>query len=188
MERSDILCRSEAMEVHFAGFRSDTVTLQRTGWRLAVEEDIIRNTLRLMMHHDQAGLYLVADEVRYDYMSRGRLGIREERPVFLVRKVARALQSISSNFDFAKFSPVDAEPCVANVQYKRIEDFALFGAPLVRTEEIIIEPQSVAECLDLIRKMQAPELAEVRRRNLARDRDQPMAQQQFHAQILSLAA
>ena len=188
MARSDSILRSEPMAVRFAGFRSDTLSLQEAGWRLAVDEDFRHGRISLMMRHEQAGLYLVADDVNFDYFERIDGRPRSRLPVFMVRHVARSLESVRCSFHFDNFAPVDAVPHIAALTHKRIEDFALFGAPLVRTEEIIVEPQSVAECLELIRKMQAPELAAVRQRNLARDRDQPMLQQQFHAQILSLAA
>lgn len=176
------------MEVRFAGFSSDTLSLQEAGWRLAVEEDFQHGAIRMLMRHEGLGLYMVADDAAFDYFMHARQQIRPRQPIFVVRYAARSLNSQVCNLDFSKFTAVDAMPHRAPVSFRRIEDFALFGAPLVKTEEIIVEPQSVAECLDLIRKMQAPELAAVRQRNLARDRDQPMAQQQFHAQILSLAA
>lgn len=186
MARSDIIFRSEPMEVHFAGFRSTTYELQNAGWRLAVHEDFHRCSVQLMARHEAAGLYLVADDVGFSYMQRGMLGVREELPVFVVRQVAKSLEAARVNLDFSLFKPIDATPTVHRVTYQRIEDFALFGPPLVKTEEIIIEPQSVQECLDIIRKLQAPELAEIRKRNAQRER--ALEATKFHAQILTLAA
>jgi hypothetical protein len=188
MARSDHILRSEPMEVRFAGFRSDTLSLQEAGWRLAVEEDFRHGRLSMMMRHEQAGVYMVADDVSFNYFDRIDGRTRERLPVFMVRHVARSLESVRCSFAFDNFAPVDAVPHIAALTCKRIEDFALFGAPLVKTEEIIIEPQSVAECLELIRKMQAPELADLRERNARRERMEPINQQRFHAQILSLAA
>lgn len=186
MAPSDYILRSEPMEVHFAGFKSTTHALQRAGWRLAANEDFVRGTVQLLARHEAAQLYLVADDVLHNYMARGRLGVREALPVFVVRQVARALECVRVSLDFAAFGPVDAEPRWEEFKPRRIEDFALFGAPLVKTEEIIIEPQSVQECLDIIRKLQAPELAEIRKRNAQRER--ALEATKFHAQILTLAA
>lgn len=188
MAHSDRILRSEPMEVRFAGFSSDTLSLQEAGWRLAVEEDFRHGRLSLMMRHEQAGLYLVADDVSFNYYERIDGRPRGRLPVFVVRRVARSLESVRCSFDFNSFAPVDAVPHIAALTHQRIEEFSLFGAPLVKTEEIIIEPQSVAECLALIRKMQAPELADLRERNARRERAEPINQQRFHAQILSLAA
>lgn len=188
MERSSHILRSEPMEVRFAGFRSNTLRLQEAGWRLAVDEDFRHGRLSLMMRHEQAGLYLAADDVTFNYSERIHDRPTDRLPVFVVRHVARALESARCNFDFDSFTQVDAVPHIAAITGRRIEDYALFGAPLVKTEEIIIEPQSVAECLALIRKMQAPELADVRARNARREGAEPINQQRFHAQILSLAA
>lgn len=180
------IVRSEPMEIHFAGFRGTTYDLQRAGWRLAVHEDFHRCTIQLMARHEGAQLYLVADEARHNYKMRSTPGVREDLPVFVVRQVARALEMLRVSFDLASFGPVDAEPRWEEFKPRRIEDFALFGAPLVKTEEIIIEPQSVQECLDIIRRLQAPELAEIRKRNAQRER--ALEATKFHAQILTLAA
>lgn len=94
------------------------------------------------------------------------------------------VQVLANSFDF---KPIDARPQFVNTEYKNIEDYGIFATPLVRTEEILIEPSSVAECLDLIRRLQAPDLADIRQRNRAAN-DAPIARQTFHAQILSLAA
>ena len=186
MERSDVIFRSEPMEVHFAGFQSTTTAMQRAGWRLAANEDFQRGSIQLMARHEAAGLYLVANEVGYRYGMRSRLGAKEDLPIFVVSRVARSLESVRLDLDFSVFKPVDATPVVHKTRYQRIEDFALFGAPLVQTEEIIIEPQSVQECLDIIRKLQAPELAEIRKRNATRER--ALEATKFHAQIMTLAA
>lgn len=183
---SDHIVRSEPMEVHFAGFRSTTQELQRAGWRLAANEDFVSGRVQLIARHEDAQLYLVADGVFHEYSMRGRLGVREALPVFVVRQVARALECARVSLDFAPFRSIDAEPRWEGLRPRRIEDFALFGAPLVKTEEIIIEPQSVQECLDIIRRLQAPELAEIRKRNAQRER--ALEATKFHAQILTLAA
>lgn len=186
MERSDIILRSEPMEVHFAGFKSTTYALQNAGWRLAVHEDPYGGTVQLLARHEAAGLYLAADDARFNYLQRGAKGLREELPVFVVRRVAKSLESVRVNVDFSLFHQIDATPVVHKMSCQSIEDFALFGPPLVKTEEIIIEPQSVQECLDIIRKLQAPELAEIRKRNAKRER--ALDATEFHAQILTLAA
>lgn len=179
------------MRVLFAGFSSSTTQLQRAGWVLAADEDILHGRIRLLMRHEEAGLYLIADEIPYRYevgFGRRMMYPRgDQDPVFIVRCVARAVNVVNTNWDMSRFRQVDAEPHEANVSFKNIEDYALFGAPMTKTQEIIIEPQSVAECLELIKKMQAPDLAEIRRRNRASEAEIGR-QQTFHAQILSFAA
>lgn len=184
MAPSEYALISQPHEVVFAGFRSTTTQLQQAGWKLAAEQDYRRDSLSLLARHDGAQLYLVADTVGLDYF---RYAHTNERLVFHVKCVARALECITTDFRFDNFEPIDAMPQMIERKRQRIEDFKIFATPLVRTEEIIVEPQSVAECLELIRKMQAPELAAVRKRNADRERN-PVNQQNFHAQIISLAA
>lgn len=179
----------ERHEVRFAGFRSTTWDLQQEGWQISAEEDYQRDTIRLALRHPPTGLYMLADGQRYEFRSKAYspYGRMDESLVFNVRHCSSkmAVQLRERTFDFRA---IDAMPMFTDTPFKRIEDFSIFAPALVRTEEIIIEPQSVAECMDLIRKMQAPELAVIRERNLQRDFMDVAPQQKFHAQILSLAA
>lgn len=191
MVRPEFTLMSPPCPVFFAGFETTTTRLQQAGWQLAAEQDIHDGTVQLLMRHADCGLYLVAESQRYDFFGAVR-NMRYDRPGlprFTVRQVARAIETcLAQGLDFARFEPIDAAPQRVEVTRQRIEDFALFAAPLVRTEEIIVEPQSVTECLDLIRRLQAPELAEIRKRNAALDFAEARNQTKFHAQILSLAA
>lgn len=183
---------SRPCRVCFAGFESDTTQLQQAGWRLSAEQDIRMGRINLMMHLESADLYVICEDQRYDFRGYHEQSYRiddSDLPVFMARKAfSRATQLRLSNFNASNWIPIDAMPQFTEQAINSIADFNIFASPLVRTEEIIIEPQSVAECLELIRKMQAPELAAVRKRNMQRDRDTPVNQSNFHAQILSLAA
>lgn len=175
---------SRPHRVIFAGFESTTTRLQQAGWRIAAEQSFHESSVQLMLSHQAAGLYMVAESARFDFMADWR---EREQLTFVIRRIARSLESVRCDADFSKFGAVDAMPQM-RIETHRIEDFAIFAAPLVRTEEIIVEPQSVAECLAMIHKLQAPQLAEIRKRNAARERNEAVNQTRFHAQILSLAA
>lgn len=181
MALSDRRLLSVPHRVLFAGFESTTTRLQQAGWELAAEELVYEDRIRLLMRHKGANLSLITRQVHYGFFDNGNPG---DRLTFEVIKVASAMSVVLNEQQFV-FRQIDAMPQYVNYEPRAIEDMGIFAAPLVRTEEIIVEPQSVAECLDLIRKMQAPQLAAVRKRNEQRE---AINQQRFHAQILSLAA
>ena len=182
MARLDLFLRSSPHIVRFAGFESTTTRLQQAGWQIAVEEEFDFRQIRLLMMHRGTDLKMLAKNQSCDFHRIVRSG---ERMIFDIVHCSSRMGIRLDERTF-NFKEIDAMPQYVNMEFKSIEDFGIFAAPLVRTEEIIIEPQSVAECLDLIRKMQAPELAAVRKRNA--QRDNAVNQQSFHAQILSLAA
>ena len=178
---SRYVLQSEPYPVRFAGFESTTTRLQAAGWQLAVHEDFHRARVELVGQLADAGLYLYADADDVEFF-RGHHG-----PVFTVRRVSSRIVSRLLGTDFSRFCAIDAMPQMVEVNEQDISQFSFFAAPLVRTEEIIVEPQSVAECLDLIKRLQAPELAEIRKRNMRRE-GEVQRQTTFHAQIISLAA
>lgn len=168
-------------KVYFAGFESTTFKLQNHGWQLSANEDYYGQRAQLAMRYEPAGLYMIADSVEHTYGH-----YYTERPLeFVISKVVGRDIIISSyDISFESFKPIDATPRMVERKESSISDFNIFATPLVRTEEIIIDPKSVSECLELIRKMQAPDLEQIRERNRARE---VMADQKFHAQILSVA-
>jgi hypothetical protein len=186
---SDPRILGEPCEVHFAGFRSDTYRLQQAGWQLSMEQDLRMRTINLIMRFEPARLYMMARGQDFDYFR----DTRGARPVFHIQHCSSNL-TVQIMGTLASFAPVDATPAFVTSERKRIEDFAIFAPLQVRTEEILVDPKSVDECLALIKKMQAPELEAVRKRNAARARDPGSMEHGYlqrtnvHAQVITLAA
>lgn len=187
---------SDEYMVDLAGFRATTWQLQQSGWQIAADQDVAGRRIQLLLRHNGLGVYGVSDAMPFDYMGwireqrqyRSMTGLQPE----LAFRVRRLSVEMKVDITFAqRFHVIDAMPLIVCDAPRSIEDFHIFSTPLVRTEQIIVEPQSVAECLALIKKMQAPELAEIRERNRRREameQPEPGPRQVFHAQILSLAA
>lgn len=179
--------------VRFAGWETDTQRLQQGGWQLSVEQNYDNNTIRLAMHLDAAQLIMISETREFDFYGHAALrhhggDVRANLPIFTVRMVAqhgvkvRILEETS--FDFR---PFDAKPSMTMVPITDIEDMGIFAPCLTRTKELIVDPDTVESLFAKIKTLQAPELAEIRARNRARDRHEEgaMQQQVFHAQILS---
>ena len=187
MARSEPRLLSAPHRVLFCGFESSTPKLQQAGWQLSVNYSEYGHRMQLAMQNKEFGGYMIADSLEHD---RFRPMDPGERLTFVVRRVNADVLIYRGDYgmSFAEFEPIDARPQYVTTERKSIKDFNIFASQLVRTEEIIVEPKDVAECLELIRKMQAPELQAIRERNATRDFMQPSNQTQFHAQIMSLAA
>lgn len=172
---------SRPCRVHFAGWETTTNRLQQAGWSLSAEQGYDRGTVRLAAWLKPIGLYMLSECQNYNFYRCDAL------PVFEVRAVTSDM-SIRVDAETFAFSPIDARAQFVSIEHKRIEDFGIFATPLTRTEEIIVEPATVVDLMNKIRALQAPELAEIRRRNHVREHAEAAPRQQFHAQILSLAA
>ena len=175
---------SRPCRVIFAGWESTTSRLQQAGWQLSSEQDFNVNTVRLALRFEPARLFMIAEAQPWEFFKE-----RSEAPTFHIRHAATDMHIVltESSFDFR---PFDAAPQLTTAVRRSIEDYGIFAPCLARTEEIIVEPATVAGLLEQIKSLQAPELAAIRERNRqAERRDQaPMQQQRFHAQIVSLAA
>ena len=184
---------SRPAEVWWAGFRSNTYELQRSGWEIAAEEDPRECRVSLILRHKQMALYAITDRPEYDY----HRSMHHEGPLPLFRVVQcapniqfRHMATMVSQYQFDNYRQIDAMPQYTAEAVKSIEDLKIFSTPLVRTEELIVEPQTVAAMLDQIRQMQIPEQERIRARERARERRESYdvaPQQTFHAQIISLS-
>lgn len=176
---------SPVCDVVWAGWRTTTPDLQRAGWQLALETDGYDFTTRLLIQHRDLRMRGLSNPTRLDSFRQ-----YQSRPVFHMQYMASEMrvELRESSFSFIEF---DAKPQYTNEQIRVLDVASLFATPLVRTEEIIVDPQDVSTMLEQIRKMQAPEMAEIRKREQRRDRRDevnPGQREVFHAQILSFAA
>lgn len=189
-----MLLQSRPVEVDFCGWRSTTTQLQAAGWQLAAEQDMSRDVVRVVMRHPELRLYVLT-EPRSSWMHRDPFyrGPDLFAGGLVARWVSSKMDCITvPDLDWGNFRAIDANPTWV-AERKSIEDYNIFAAPMVRTEEIIVEPKDVQECLDLIKRLQAPNLAEIRERTRKQLRPgelipQASNQMAFHAQIMSLAA
>lgn len=187
---ADMRLLSPICDVVWAGWRTTTVDLQQAGWQIAVERQHYDFATRLLIEHRDMRLRGITNHVRLDGFMERQYSGTAPRPVFHVQWMASdfRVQLMESSFDFRQ---IDAKPQFTNEQIKGIDAFNIFAVPLARTEEIIVDQHDVSALLEQIRRMQAPEIAEIRKREQSRERRgdvEPKMRETFHAQILSFAA
>lgn len=167
--------------VHWAGWESNTARLYSRGWALTVEKGrLYDNELSIMMRHEQSGIMLLA--IARDVVSH-RVIFDRKPPTFEVIQMAGHMHMIVNHTGPLEFGDMWYQ---ADGRMSMSHEFdldkvpGLFAPIKPRVQEILIEPESVEECFNLIKKLQAPDLARIRESNRKRE---PFLQ----AQILSLA-
>jgi hypothetical protein len=162
---------SYPIEVEWAGWRTDTFTLQRSGWRLAVEHQGYEERYTLLMEHPEMRLYALTDTITINTIISFRdihMKTDYRKPRFHVVKVAPSFQvvKIPSDFGFGNFKQIDATPVMTHTEIKSVEDYNIFAPFKVRAEEILFNTanMSVIEHLEAIKRLQDPEQSEIRKR------------------------
>lgn len=173
--------------VVFAGWESDTYSLGRAGWEISIQKshrpEIYGAIDTMLLHFPAARLNLMATCREFftrDWRLSGALD--RDLPVFNVQRAVT---------DMIFRHEVGAIPALfsawANTTPAFI-DTSIYNTPLFldkqapAAEQLIVEPETVAELLDKIRRMQAPEMAAIRERERRRER---IATPTLHAQILT---
>lgn len=182
---------SRPIRIHWAGWETDTFQLQKAGWRLSAMQDIQGQRLQMAFEFGHGRTMQAITEVipfQYERMVDMRDYRAQDELRGLRLRVAKAISDelmvhISGRLDQPGFGPIDAEPRYTTNTIQRLEDFAHFAGPLIRTNEVIVPEKSVPELMEMILKMQQPARIERIREEL---RGENRVEQKFHAQIISL--
>jgi hypothetical protein len=150
---SKYFLQSAPIKVVWCGFESDTLTLQRCGWKISAEQDVMSMNVRIAIKHPFKSLYGVSKMTRMyfeDTFHERGYGIFEINDITSNYQV----QLLERSFNF---KPIDAEP--AYIESHPMEHFAFFREPLLNPEHsIVVADQSVEELLNKILELQDPML------------------------------
>jgi hypothetical protein len=198
MQTSEIL-RNYPCEVHFAGFHSNTLELQKAGWMLSMEQLPHRATLRLAMRHERAGLNALSADISYNVMAymAQRGGYIDPRALSfeIIWMGAKAYFEIMSTRSLA-FHAIDAVPQWESPERIAFEDAIPFRPLNDDAPEIVVPQHSVPELMEMILKLQDPtqkEIRERRRREAFREEARRSIPESYNpaadikAQIITLA-
>jgi hypothetical protein len=207
---------SRRCPVFFAGFKSDTATLQNNGWDLSMEQlnnfAHARSELRLAMRHEKAGLYALSAPVAWDQRREYAYQTSMREPGYVHQTALGADWDYSLTFQIIYvgsnarfqiipqsramfFQPIDAFPAVEQVQELDFDQAIPFRTISAEAPELVVDPDKVGQIMELILKAQSPKQAEIRqetRRRAWRERDATSqgydARADIRAQIVSLTA
>lgn len=150
--------KNPIMKVFWAGWESDTLTLQNNGWQLAVEEDIYRMQMRIAIFNPAMKLY----GFQKDFVHYVRTYDGSELPPLVISGMAPQISFLKFNTTMNyNYQPINAEPQFCEQEIKSLSDMAIFR-PLQAINEIVVEPKNVDEMLSRILELQSPMQAELR--------------------------
>lgn len=181
---------SAPVDVYWGSWRTTTTALQQDGWELAVEHDFSRWGYRMCIHHRQLQMWGMSNVVKMNRDYEARYG-RNLHPIHIQYMASKL--NINIIAPMMQFKPIDAYPQISHQEIKSIEDMVQFATPLVRTKELIVNPDEIGKILELIQQAQLPEQESIRwRERLKASREgrtiDSIPQQVFHAQVLSIVA
>lgn len=186
------------VEVDWFGFSASGPMLQRAGWQFEEINDgisldnIFGERRRVTMRHP-SGLSGIAEcndrDLRWAVNERLGLSSAPAKIVFQVIKMASRSTELHVFTNIArerwKSTALDFDP--GFVEFEMRHRFTLADLyPERPPEEIIVDPVTVSSLLDQIKKLQAPELADIRERNRRAEARERLTETR-HATILTLS-
>ncbi len=178
---------SPIVKMHFAGWESDTLTLQQNGWELSVNQEMYGQNMTIAMRHPEAKVIFYSNPIEcktYLYRSsklmHGNVG----------RVITENTRILLQNVDLQKgFEPVDAIPSIVEMKEMSYADFNMFRPAPMRTDELVVKPEEVGMWIKRIKEAQGEKQKEIREKiRKGRINLEPAPEHTVHAQIISLAA
>lgn len=185
----DMGYRSPPIPVRFEGFEATTTQLQRSGWELSSDEDYTYGDFQVAIFHRRLGVVGLSDRVRRTTLMTAmnqRLSWEEIEPIY-VRRITRSHELLYCGPalvpDKTYWHAIDAEPMFLERRPVRPEDLFMFRpADAPAPQEIIADPETVADLMEKIVRLQKPDMDQIRERNRRRD---SLTTQVTHAKIIS---
>ncbi|MDA3808623.1 MAG: hypothetical protein PF440_12015 [Thiomicrorhabdus sp.] len=168
----------EPIPVHFLGWESDTYTLQKHGWELAISKDEYAMQWRLLLRLPEQHLVGLSDVIQlddvrgavYDRFFNGGLGMDKVAfRVEIAQRIDASHHMIQENYTQA----IDAEPVVSSLEFTMEDLFhGQYFRPLGGGKEIFLKKASVEEIMQIALDKQEPERVAIQtRRRAKRERE-----------------
>lgn len=175
----DTFVKSPLVNVHFAGFRSNTLELQNNGWQLSASEDFSRRSgyreLQLILHHSGGGMTMAS---RVQLMDVDFIMRRAPLPDFKVNAIQLSGRStfmatpepMDISFSSRSFVSIDATPSFERIDLSQI-DLMKFGVfkKINDSANIFLPEKTIEELMSEILSKQDPRQKEIRQNNKRRD-------------------
>ena len=181
---------SEPVSIHWCGWKSDTWALQRNGWELSADQNVMEGTMRIAMRHRESGMVGLTQACDWRYFERAeamrymQLQVLPEMRIESIAPSHRVLvQYRAGAIPFREFAPIDAQPCYVQMEpfaQDPLEELVHFAS--FQQKRILLPEDTVADLMDRILKLQEPAR---QARFLEEAKDARQSGLELKAQILS---
>lgn len=163
----DYILKSTPIELFWAGWRTDTVSLQRAGWELAAHEDVRFRKMQIAIRHPEYELRGLSEFGTHEYFEilHSQYGMRR-RPQARMNMTHLGHNIVIRTMYPGEivFNPIDAEPRVMEERVESIDDLAHFAKIHKPKNEVYLKEASMAEILEMALQKQEPEQEKIRKR------------------------
>ncbi len=179
----DYLVKSAPMNLHWAGWETDTFRLQQNGWQLSAEQDPRIRTLRIAINHPDLCVQGITNVDRYDFERITHERQRFGRPVDIGLSVIQMGHKVYLNehsHTAHTFEPIDAEPRMQEYRITSLSDLAHFTTIKRPQHEVFLKEASMEEILAMALQRQEPGQEAIRKRLI---REQQMNEMRRYGEL-----
>ena len=160
------LLKNPIVNLHFAGWTSNSYDLQRNGWDLSVDENPYDCSLRFAIRNESLGLYAISSVETYPRKAFITDPFFLERfPLhFHLQQMTDGKAKIYYHHGLSTFRPINTQPDIECIEPKSIEDFVLFRKISPESADIVIPEYNIDRLLEMALELQEPKQKEIRER------------------------
>lgn len=191
-DRGDPRILSRPFDVKWAGWATDTLKLQQSGWRLAVNFEPYTQRYQLLIKNEALKLCGISNIVGFESDIHRILMDTRVRPVFYIERVAPNIMVYQTHLELlppTRFQEIDARPQIAESRIISIWDLNVFATK--QTSQVLVDKadMTVIEHLEAIKRLQTPAQQELRKKALSSETaGKELPKIHLVAQLVSYAA
>lgn len=149
---------SKPIKIRWAGWESNTLSLQNAGWEISAQEMIGSYKLRIAIRNTKLRAQGISDEINFDYfeyrdfpyMDVGIMSMDLSQNIVVTRPISADI-----------FEAVDARPMYTDNKLT-LDDFAYFKKVNHNVQDIFLKEASMQDILQLALERQEPKQTEIR--------------------------
>lgn len=162
---------SYPVQLRWAGWVSDTQTLQRHGWEFAAHEDPENRSMSIILKNDSLRIQGRSEPLQFEYIAYAK-DPNYIRNIVLTCHLASRYQICDSTN--THFCAIDCEPTyelskTISSRMINLSDLRVFRTVNPDIQKVYLEEPSMTEILNMAIKNQAPRQHEIRQQLLKRD-------------------
>lgn len=175
------------MKLHWAGWETTTLDLQQAGWKLTMVQNPMTDRLTLAIQSDQFNMRGITPEIEFRHRVLDRNSLVPMHAPLRLQHFGHAIMVQSHDWNSWDFQPIDAQPQIATMDFKSLDDMCHFPkVPLLaRTQAIVLPEKNVDQLLaDILEKQAAAKMDYFK--DLVATEGSMVPAHKFHCQIISL--
>ncbi len=183
----DMRLLNRPVQLHWAGWVTDTFRLGQAGWQISAEQDVQYNCMRIAINHPKAQVQGISNIEEFLFRDMMNDKCHSSLPTMLRFEDMSRQIHINTIRDTEAF-PIDFRPLMIEQEIKSLNDFANFATIVEEPKnEIYLREASINQILEMALQQQEPEQERIRQEMIREQELRSLRMGTLHTELRLIA-